>query len=228
MIDFLQGLSDYFYYLWRVTTQAMMLDPETFARVEQLPRSGLLTLGIAIIGGISQLIGQSVILFVNRVKPGRFAFSLLLNGLTYFIGILVWGSLIWLSGAFVFRMDASYPTVLRMVTLGAAPFVFGFLVLIPYAGVFIGRVLGVWSLLIVLAATNFTYGFAFWQGAVVVTLGWLLMMLLSNTLGKPIVALRNALFQRVIGTRLDATTRDILTTFASDTDEQSSPRGGKS
>jgi hypothetical protein len=195
--------------------------------VERLPRSGLLTLGIAIIGGVSQLLGQSVILFVNRVKPGRFAFSLLLGGLTYFIGIMVWGTAIWLSARFLFRVDDSYATVLRMVTLGAAPFVFGFLVLIPYAGVFIGRVLGVWSLLIVLTAVNFTYGFAFWQGAVVVTLGWLLMMLLSATIGKPVVALRNALFRKAVGTSLDATTRDILTAFAGETEDERAARERK-
>ncbi|MFV9504699.1 MAG: hypothetical protein AB4911_09050 [Oscillochloridaceae bacterium umkhey_bin13] len=68
---------------------------------------------------------------------------------------MVWGTTIWLSARLLFRVDDSYAPVLRMVTLGAAPFVFGFLVLIPYAGTFIGRVLGVWSLLIVLAAVNF-------------------------------------------------------------------------
>lgn len=227
MFEFFQGVGDYLYYLWRVITQAMLLNETTFANVEQLPRSGLLTLGIAVIGGVSQLLGQSVILFVNRVKPGRFAVSLLLGGLVYFIGILVWGTAIWLSSRLLFRVDDSYATVLRMVTLGAAPFVFGFLVLIPYAGAFIGRVLGVWSLLIVLAAVNFTYGFTFWQGAVVVTLGWLLMMLLSNTIGKPVVALRNVMFRKVVGTSLDATTRDILTAFAGETEDERSARERK-
>lgn len=228
MLEFFQAVGDYLYYLWRLIVQAMLLNPETFANVERLPRSGLLTLGIAIVGGVSQLLGQSVILFVNRVKPGRFAVSLLLGGLTYFIGILVWGTTIWLSARVLFRVDDSYATVLRMVTLGAAPFVFGFLVLIPYAGVFIGRVLGVWSLLIVLTAVNFTYGFAFMQGVVVVTLGWLLMVLMSNTIGKPVVALRNVMFRKALGTNLDATTRDILTAFAGETDEERARRERKS
>ncbi len=228
MFEFFQGVSDYLYYLWRVTTQAMLLNPETFANVEQLPRSGLLTLGIALLGGTSQLIGQSVILFVNRVKPGRFVASLLLGGLTYFVSLMVWGFTIWLASRFIFRMEDDLATIMRMVTLGAAPFVFGFLILIPYLGTFIGRLLWVWSLLIVLAATNFTYGFAFWQGVVVVSMGWLLMMLMSNTIGKPIVALRNVLFDRVVGTSLDATTRDILTAFASETDKERAARGDKS
>jgi hypothetical protein len=227
MLELLQGIGDYVYHLWRVTIQAMGLNPETFANVQRLPLSGLLTLGIAIIGGASQLLGQSVILFVNRVRPGRFAVSLLLNGLTYLIGILVWGTAIWLSSRVLFRVDASYPTVLRMVTLGAAPYVFGFLVLIPYAGAFIGRVLAVWSLLIVLAVTNFTYGFSFWQGVAVVGTGWLLMVLLSHTVGKPVVALRNALFKRTVGTDLDATTSDILSAFVGETEEERAARGGK-
>ncbi|NCC35466.1 MAG: hypothetical protein EOM24_26150 [Chloroflexia bacterium] len=222
MIGFFQGVIDYLANLWRVTIQAMLLNEQVFAGVQNLPRSGLLTLGIALVGGISQLIGQSVILFVNRVKPGRFAFSLLLGGLTYFIGIMVWGTTIWLSGRFLFGSDANYLTVLRIVTLGAAPFVFGFLVLIPYAGVFIGRILWVWSLLIVVSVVNFTYGFNFWQGAIVVGAGWFLMMLMTATIGRPIVALRNAMFTRVVGSKLDATTRDILTTFASETENERS------
>lgn len=222
MIGFFQGILDYLSHLWRVTIQAMLLNEQVFAGVQNLPRSGLLTLGIALVGGISQLIGQSVILFVNRVKPGRFAFSLLLGGLTYFIGIMIWGTTIWLSGRFLFGSDANYLTVLRIVTLGAAPFVFGFLVLIPYAGVFIGRVLWVWSLLIVVSVVNFTYGFNFWQGAIVVGAGWLLMMIMTATIGRPIVAVRNALFKRVVGSKLDATTRDILTTFASETESEPS------
>ncbi|MBP1468866.1 hypothetical protein EYB53_024360 [Candidatus Chloroploca sp. M-50] len=222
MIGFFQGVLDYLSNLWRVIIQAMLLNEQVFAGVQNLPRSGLLTLGIALVGGISQLIGQSVILFVNRVKPGRFAFSLLLGGLTYFIGILIWGTTIWLSGRFLFGSEASYLTVLRIVTLGAAPFVFGFLVLIPYAGVFIGRVLWVWSLLIVISVVNFTYGFNFWQGAIVVGAGWLLMMIMTATIGRPIVALRNAIFKRVVGSKLDATTRDILTAFASETESEPS------
>ncbi len=224
MVEFFQGVWDYFYYLWHTTTQAMWLNPETFANVERLPQSGLLTLGIVIIGGISQLLGQSVILFVNRVKPGRFAASLLLNGLVYFIGLFVWSLTIWFSSRLLFGVNAPFATVFRMVSLGASPFLFGFLVLMPYAGVFIGRLLGAWSLLIVLATTNVVYDFTFWQGVVVVSAGWLLMMLLSNTIGRPVVAIRNALFRRVLGTSLDATTHDILIAFAGEAEEERSAR----
>lgn len=220
MFEFFAVVGDYLAAFWRVVTQAMRLNPETFANVERLPIAGLLTLGIAIVGGISQLLGQSVILFVNRVRPSRFALSLLLNGLTYLAGLLVWGLSIWLAARLFFGLREPLTTVLRMVSLGAAPYVFGFLVLMPYAGVFIGRVLGVWSLLIVLSAVRFTYGLTFWQSLFAVVGGWLLMQLLGSTIGRPIVALRSRLFRRVAGTDLSAPADDLLATFIGKQDDR--------
>jgi hypothetical protein len=62
---------------------------------------------------------------------------------------------------------------------------------------------------------------------VVVSMGWLLMMLLSNTTGKPVVALRNVLFRKAVGTSLDATTRDILTAFAGESEDERTKRKHK-
>jgi hypothetical protein len=42
-----------------------------------------------------------------------------------------------------------------------------------------------------------------------------------------VVALRNSLFTRAAGTQLDATTRDILATFAGETEDERNAREAK-
>ncbi|NTU86055.1 MAG: hypothetical protein HGA45_43130, partial [Chloroflexales bacterium] len=70
--------------------EALRLNPRVFELVESGPNAGWVITLIAILGGASLLIGQSVILFVNRVRPARFAISLLVNGLVFTISLVVW------------------------------------------------------------------------------------------------------------------------------------------
>jgi hypothetical protein len=221
MFEFLQNLL-------RGLQAVLFLDPRAFAFIQNSPDSGRLIAVIAVFGGASLLIGQSVILFVNRVRPARFLLSLLVNGLVFYIGLVIWAIAIWLTGRILFTTGAPLSTVIRMVGLGAAPYLFGFLVLIPYMGDFIGRVLSVWSFLIVLAALNTVAGGAFWAVLLCTGLGWLLITVMSLTLGKPIVALRNRLFRAAAGTDLDASVADILVNYATEERSDSQQQGGRS
>jgi hypothetical protein len=214
--DVLQGIGE-----------ALRLNPRVFEIVAQRPNANGIIWLIAILGGASLLIGQSVILFVNRVSPSRFFVSLLVNGLLFSISLLVWGLSIWGVGQLLYPNDISIGTVMRLVGLGAAPYLFGFLVLIPYAGNFIGRVLSVWSFLIVLAGILSLTGGLLWPALVCVGLGWLLITILTATIGRPVIALRNRIFRRVAGTDLDASVADILTEFAKkDTTASTNTEGG--
>ena len=47
--------------------EALRLNPRAFELVEQSPNATWVILVIAILGGMSLLVGQSVMLFVNRV-----------------------------------------------------------------------------------------------------------------------------------------------------------------
>ncbi len=215
--------------VFRGIGEALRLNPRVFDIVEQgNNNAGWVILVIAILGGASLLIGQSVILFVNRVRPGRFAVSLLVNGLVFAISMVVWATFIYWTGQVLFPNDIPYLTVLRMVGLGATPYLFGFLVLIPYLGDVIGKVLAVWSFLIVLGGITFLAGGDLWPALVCVGIGWLLVTVMSLTIGRPIIALRNRVFKTVTGTDMDASVADILTSFA--TDERgpgSTQKGGR-
>lgn len=207
MIEFLR-------YVWLGITRSMALDVRVAEIVAQYPQTGLVTLTIAILGGAGLLLGQSVILFVNRVRPTRFALSLLLNGLIFSISLLIWGIAIWAIGRFLFPAEPALTIVLRLVALSAAPYVFGFLVLIPYLGEFVYRVLSVWSSVIAAGVTAYSFRVEWWPAFLVVGLSWLAIWALSNTIGRPVLMLRNRLWRAAAGTRMDATVADILSQFA--------------
>jgi hypothetical protein len=222
-------MSELFDTLWRflgyVFTgigEANRLNPRVFELVAETPWSNWVIFVIAVLGGASLLIGQSVILFVNRVQPARFALSLLINGVVFALSLVSWAAAIWLVSR-ILGSPMPFGPVVRMVGLGAAPYIWGFLVLIPWAGPLIGRVLAVWSLLVVLAGLMQLYQTSFLTTLLGVGSGWLLITLLTYTLGRPIIALRNRLFRRVSGTALDARVTDLLADFARD-DRASSDR----
>lgn len=202
--------------IWVGSLEAMRLNPRVFEIVQANEQPTGVILAIAILGGASLLLGQSVILFVNRVQPGRFMFSLFLNGVIFALSLVIWALAIWLTALVLFPNQIPLATVMRMVGIGAAPYLFGFLVLLPYAGNFIGRVLAVWSFLVVLASMTHLAGGRFWPALVCTAIGWLLITVMSATIGRPIISARNRIWHRLTGVDLDASVQDILTKFATD------------
>src|SRR3954454_16151609 len=86
--------------LWQVVWAALTLNPKVLQAVESYPQSRWLVAGIVVIAGASMLLGQSTALFLNRVKPGRFVASLVLNGLIFVISWSVWSITLWLIGRY--------------------------------------------------------------------------------------------------------------------------------
>jgi hypothetical protein len=210
----LEGVLLYLSALWLVIWHSLTLDPKLLAVVQAQPRAIWVTTGVAVLAGASTLLGHSVVLFVNRVRGARFLFSLIVNGLMLVIIYVVEALVIWGIGLFLLDAAPTAGDMIRGVMLASAPLVFGFLVLIPYAGPAIGRLLSVWSFLIVWGVVKVTFGVDLWTALAVAGLGWLAMLLLSNTVGRPVVWLRNRIWKLVTGSSLDVTAQDILLDYA--------------
>ena len=114
-----------------------------------------------------------------------------------------------------------------MIGLSTAPLIFGFFVLIPWMGPFISKILNIWGFLILVSVVEFGFQVGLVRALIVVGCGWLVMMLLNNVIGRPIVALRNRLWHMVAGTSLDADTHDLLLQFSKSGDAPALLRGGK-
>ena len=229
MTGFFSELARYFGYLWGALTHALALDPKVFQFVEDYPQAAWVVIGIVFLAGVSTLFGHSAVLFINRVRRSRFVISLIVNGLVYIISYAVWGFVVWLAGRLLFQVDPPLGQFLRIMGLSTAPLVFGFFILIPWMGPFVGKVLNVWSFLILLAIVEFQFKIGFWGALIVVGLGWVASLALNNTIGKPVIALRNKLFRLVTGSNLDATAEDILIRFGSSeqpSNQQTTVEGG--
>jgi hypothetical protein len=127
---------------------------------------------------------------------------------------------VWVIGNWLFTAEPSFALVLRLIGLSYAPLVFGFLILMPYLGPFVQRLLYAWSFMVALRAVSFTFQVGFWPALLCVGIGWLLLMLLTATIGRPIIAVRNWAWHQITRTEKGAPVRELLKQFALD---QSTP-----
>ena len=68
----LTSLSGFLTAMWDVTVGVLTLNPDVFTTVINTDGGGWVALAILFVAGISDMLGQSVVLFANRVTPRRF------------------------------------------------------------------------------------------------------------------------------------------------------------
>jgi hypothetical protein len=146
-----------------------------------------LSLVIVLLAGLSEAIGQIVVLFANEVKPRRMVMSLVLSAFLFLGGYVLWVASIWLIAVILFRPDTSPINVIRAVGLGYAPLLFGFLGVLPYFGGGILNLLYFWGFTAIVSAVSVTMGLTTLQAVLVSVGGGLLILRLRATMGKPLV-----------------------------------------
>jgi hypothetical protein len=217
----IEGIVVYFFLLLAAILDALRLDPRVLEAIEQYPQqASWIVGGIVFLAGVSTLLGESAVLFINRVRRGRFIISLIANGIVFLISYAVWGVTVYLIGRILFAANPPIGDFVRMVGLSTAPLVFGFFILIPWMGPFIAKVLNIWSMVILIVIVEYEFKIGFWPAVLCVGLGWLASLALSNTIGRPVVALRNKVFQMVTGSKLDSTAEDLLLRFSGSSYDQ--------
>jgi hypothetical protein len=100
---------------------------------------------VVLAAGLSEALGQSVILFANRVRPRRFVASLLLTALSYPIGLVLFTLSTILLADQLFGQELMVRQVLLIALWSFTPHLFGVFILTPYAGGFISLCLAAWS-----------------------------------------------------------------------------------
>lgn len=163
-------------------------------RLEGLPytllaeRNGALRFSLLVVflSGLSQSLGQSVVLFANEVKPHRFVSSLLVAAFIYVFGFLFLSASIWLVASYVFDKDRALIDIIQTVGLSYAPYLFSFFILAPYFGSFISTTLSLWSLAALLIALQVTLGLSLSSALMCSALGWVLLQILQRTVGRPV------------------------------------------
>ncbi|MGA9380057.1 MAG: CAAX protease [Phormidium sp.] len=178
------------------------LNQEAFQKIVSLPEGRTIVILVVLIAGLSLAIGQSIILFINRVKPIRFFFSLLLNGILFVFGFLFLVFSTWLTGWLPGFVQVSSSDLIRALGLSYSPLMFSFLGALPYLGVPILHLLSVWHLLAMVTGVSASAQVSGANAFAHVAFGWFTLQLLQATIGQPIAKLGQQLTQKVAGVDL--------------------------
>jgi len=166
--------------VWLLISQVLRLNPQAYEAFMAVPDNWKLALTIVTVAGISYALGQSVVLFANQVTRGHFVFSLIVSAFTLAIGAIFWTFSIWLLAEILFGGRQAFSTVLAAVSISFAPYLFGFLILIPYLGNIIFHILRIWVLLAVIVGVQVTFQFGFWEAMACSVIGWVLLELIAR------------------------------------------------
>lgn len=183
-------------------SDALYLSQDAFARIVQNPQGQAIALLVVLGAGLSLGIGQSVILFANRVKPVRFLLSLLLSAILFAFGFLFLVFSTWLVGLLPGFARIPWSDLVKALGLSYTPLLFGFLGAMPYLGEPILSLLSVWQLLEMVTAVSAIAQVGGAAAFTHVAFGWIVLHLLQGTVGQPIARFGQKLDRKVAGVDL--------------------------
>lgn len=191
-------------------TDAIGFDAAAFRRVAAADGPRGVVFALVFVAGVSQATGHAVTLFLNRVRPARFALSLALQGAIYAAGALMTVALALALDEATFRRNLDFVPVLAVVALAHAPRLFGVLTLAPYFGEMLDRVLDVWVLLLVLFGLHVGHGMPLLDAAIFALAGWAAMRLLALLFGRPFGRALRAIERAAAGAPLTITSGTLV------------------
>lgn len=164
---------------------------------------------VLLVGGLSESVGESVVLFVNRVSPRRFAISLLISAIIFVATYFFFALSVFLVARYALNSAASFPYVAAIVALGQAPRLFGFLVFLPYLGLPISVLLWTWSIGATIVGVAEGLQLAPMEAVLAVALGALLLITMQRTIGRPLLLLARLARRKAAGVPLVTGTREL-------------------
>jgi hypothetical protein len=188
---------------------AMGFEPDAFRRVAAGSGRDLVLL-VVYLAGVSQAIGNGVVLFLNRVPRSRFVLSLALMGAIYLVGALVTATATLGIAYLLFSRDLDFLPTIAVIALAQAPRLLGFLTLGPYLGELLDRLLDVWVLTLVLFGLHHGLGLPVHVAALVALLGWVAQRLLWLVFGRPLTIVVNALRRVAAGGPLTLDPQNLI------------------
>ncbi|HEV2907989.1 MAG TPA: hypothetical protein VGX02_01860 [Candidatus Eremiobacteraceae bacterium] len=185
--------------LWSTMRGVLALDPRAFVAGLALNNAPLVAFVVVFLAGLSEAVGQSVVLFANRIKPARFFYCLAINALLFVFGYLFLTLSTWAITYLPLAKHISLRTLAITIALSYAPFLFSFLEALPYAGTPLGWILRIWYLLATLVGVAATGHLSLPESVLYVGLGWLGVAIARQTVGRPVAVLGNRFMNAVSG-----------------------------
>lgn len=196
---------------------AIRFSTDAFLRAAYSGEAQTAALFIAFLAGVSEMLGQSVILVVNRVALYRFLASLAFTGLTYVITAVAWG-LCAIAVAPLTRVGVLGPGeiagVVGVVSLAFAPRLFGVFSIAPYFGLALGRVLDAWAMTLAIFGLHVGLSLPLAAAVFCGIIGWAVSYGVRAWLGHALAAPLGKLRHAIIGSPLDRSPQQIIDDLA--------------
>jgi hypothetical protein len=184
-----------------VTAPTFLLHPSEFA-AHAVQGDWPVALAVVLVAGLSQAIGQSIVLFVNRVAPVRFAFSLLVGAALFVVGYVFLVLATWLTTLLPGAPHVAPVALAIAMAYAYVPLLFAFLAAMPYLGSPALAALRIWHLAALALAFASLAHVPVTDGLWHVGLGWLVLQVLERTVGQPVADLGRRIADAVAGVSL--------------------------
>ena len=189
-------------YFWNLVSGVLLLNSATFESINNLPLGLVASILVVLLAGISQTLGQSVMLFINRVSPLRFLLSVLVAAVLFVFNYNFWVLSTWLVARWLFDVVLPLVTVIKTLGFSYAPLLLGFLMVIPYFGMPILIVLSIWTIMAIATGLGAISSLGIWQAFECCLGGWLVLQLSQRIVGDAIALITTKLVDWVAGVKL--------------------------
>lgn len=162
----------------------------------------ILGLVVVIMAGFSEAVAQSIVLFANRVKPVRFFFSWTIDAFLFVFGYAFLVMSTWTVLLLPHAPRIPLSALALVLALSYAPRLFSFVGALPLLGPPLLMLLRVWHLLAMIVGISAVGGVDFVRATTYVGLGWIVMVLASQSFGRPIAKLGARFLNAVAGVQL--------------------------
>ena len=187
---------------WSLVSGVLLLNTETFESINSLPLGLIASILVVLLAGLSQTFGQSVMLFINRVRPLRFILSVAIAAVLFVFSYNFWVLSTWLVAGWLFNVDLPLFTVVKTLGFSYAPLLLGFLIVIPYFGMPILVVLSIWTLMAIATGLGVISNLGIWQAFECCLGGWLVLQVCQRIVGKAIARVTSKIVDWVAGVEL--------------------------
>ena len=199
----------------RLVAGGLRLDPAAFqAAFNGGPAATPVLICVILLGGLSLMIGQCVVLFANRVNTARFAISLALGTIRFFMEVMLVIVVVWWTANRFSTHPWLFGQVGRAVALASAPYWLSFFFLVPYFGLIWERLTKIYVLLALITAMQAIFGLPFFNALLVSFVAWLGLYMISLITSRLLTPVFNRI-TRSLGGDLELTsTKQIYEMFA--------------
>lgn len=187
---------------WTLVLGVLQLNPETFESINNLPLGILASILVVLLAGLSQTFGQSVMLFINRVRPLRFVLSVVIAAVLFVFNYNFWVLSTWLVARWWLEVNLPVVEVVKTLGFSYAPLLLGFLIVIPYFGMPILVILSIWTLMAIATGLGTISHLGIWQAFACCLGGWLVLQLSQRVFGKAIARITSKIVDWVAGVEL--------------------------